>query len=499
MKLLLKYQQLFCAAEKSYNVRVWEKSRRIGATWGEAINSLLQASKSNGVDTWYVGYNKEMSFEFIKETGEMAKNLQEVLRCGVSDIETLNIEGGGGIVSDERSQILSYRITLNSGKRITALSSKPTNFRGKKGRVIIDEAAWIDRLGEFLKSAMALTMWGGTVAVISTHNGESEFNQICRGIREGKLPYYLQKTTIDDAIADGMFERVCLQQGITPTLERQELWREELLAMYGDDADEELFCIPKQSGSLYFSPKLIASRSKPGHVIKLVLDDNYLNLSESQRSQILEQWLQEYLRPMIGGLEKGDYLYGMDFGRKRDMGAIALLKEDGAYKEFVGIIELFNCPYDVQRKILFEIGSSLQYFQGGASDATGNAEYLAEEMAKNFGNILQVKATASWYGTAFSKFRAELQCDRMMLIDDPNLVNDLMQVKIQDGIPRIPNHRIKMTSESKIAKKDMTRHCEGAIACLLAFWACERRSKISYDLLPSQRQVEKPGLFWGSL
>ena len=36
---------------------------------------------------------------------------------------------------------------------------------------MIDEAAFHDDLPELLKAALAFTMWGGVVRVISTHNG----------------------------------------------------------------------------------------------------------------------------------------------------------------------------------------------------------------------------------------------------------------------------------------------------------------------------------------
>jgi phage FluMu gp28-like protein len=50
--VLLPYQQLWLA-DKS-QVKVAEKSRRVGLTWGEAANSALEASSANGQDTWYL-------------------------------------------------------------------------------------------------------------------------------------------------------------------------------------------------------------------------------------------------------------------------------------------------------------------------------------------------------------------------------------------------------------------------------------------------------------
>jgi len=54
---------------------------------------------------------------------------------------------------------------------IVALSSRPSNLRGKQGNIVIDEAAFHDNLPALLKAALAIMMWGGRIRVISTHNG----------------------------------------------------------------------------------------------------------------------------------------------------------------------------------------------------------------------------------------------------------------------------------------------------------------------------------------
>ena len=69
------------------------------------------------------------------------------------------------------ADILAYRIRFASGHKIVALSSRPSNLRGKDGCAVIDEAAFHEDLPGLLKAALAFTMWGGLVRIISTHNG----------------------------------------------------------------------------------------------------------------------------------------------------------------------------------------------------------------------------------------------------------------------------------------------------------------------------------------
>ena len=62
-------------------VKVWEKSRRIGASWVEALYSVLQAAKrksEGGQNTYYLSYNKDMTQQFIKDCAWWAKVLRAV-------------------------------------------------------------------------------------------------------------------------------------------------------------------------------------------------------------------------------------------------------------------------------------------------------------------------------------------------------------------------------------------------------------------------------------
>ena len=130
MSVLLPYQQRWVA--DTSQVRVCEKSRRVGLSWAEAAGSALEAAKqTGGQDTWYIGYNKDMAEEFILDVAFWAKHYQ----LAAEEMEQ-------EVIVDERGDILTFKIRFASGNRVTALSSRPSNLRGKAGRVIIDEAAF---------------------------------------------------------------------------------------------------------------------------------------------------------------------------------------------------------------------------------------------------------------------------------------------------------------------------------------------------------------------
>ena len=152
-------------ASETHPVVIAEKSRRIGFTWGTAALCALNAMSSNGRDSWYVGYNRAMSAEFINDCAYWT----EVFHGGLEALEMGDLIYPHG---KREECIFTYQLRYASGHKIVALSSRPSELRGKGGDVIIDEAAFHRDLAELMKSAMALTIQGARVMVISTHDGD---------------------------------------------------------------------------------------------------------------------------------------------------------------------------------------------------------------------------------------------------------------------------------------------------------------------------------------
>ena len=142
--VFLPYQKKWLADKAS--VKVVEKSRRIGLTWAQAHDDTLLAATSGryGMDVLYISFNQDMTREYIEACADWAKRLQLVAGKVNEDV----FKDG-----DER-EIKAFRIDFASGRKILALSNRPSNLRGKQGRVIIDEAAFVEDLPELLKAAL---------------------------------------------------------------------------------------------------------------------------------------------------------------------------------------------------------------------------------------------------------------------------------------------------------------------------------------------------------
>lgn len=230
--VLLPYQQRWNT--DASRVKVVEKSRRIGISWADAAQSALDGASADGADTWYLGYNREMAEQYIDDVAFWAKAYQ----LAATEIEEDVLKG--------EEDILVFRVRFASGRKVVALSSNPANLRAKKGNIVIDEAAFHKSFDEIVKAAMAALVWGGKVRVISTHDGkDNPFNKLCRDIESGKLNYSLHRTTFSEAIAQGLYRRICLTTGAKWDETAQDEWVKAMYAFYGVGASEELDCIPR--------------------------------------------------------------------------------------------------------------------------------------------------------------------------------------------------------------------------------------------------------------
>ena len=243
-RTLLPYQARW--VDDRSGLKVIEKSRRIGMSWAEAYDSVMYAGEDLG-NIYYQSYNLDMTRGFIGDCGEWAQALQ----VGAEAVgETL-------VELDEGDPVKAFRMGLASGREIVAMTSAPRAFRskGRPGDVaVVDEAAFIDDLDEVLKAAMAFRIWGGTVHILSTHNGEaSPFNRLVNAIRDGERPGRLHTVTFDEAVADGLARRRMEVVGKPWSPEIETAWVEEVRQEYGDDAAEELDCVPAAGAGAWLS------------------------------------------------------------------------------------------------------------------------------------------------------------------------------------------------------------------------------------------------------
>jgi hypothetical protein len=299
-------------------LKISEKSRRIGLSWADALEATLTAASpasEGGMDCYYIAANKELSEGYINDVANWARSLN------------LLVESDKAIIKDVDKDILVFRVKFASGHKVMALSSKPTNLRSRKGRVCLDEFAFHEHPKELLKAALAFLIWGGRVAIISTHNGiSSTFYELVEAARAGENEWSLHRTTIDDAIAEGLYKRICSVQGNQWSLDLEREWRSQLFRDYGAGADEELMCIPAESTNCLFDMAKVAEASTGAfaapidrHYYLLCVDPNFGSIGNDYYA--LQVWDVTKI-PVSLAYEYRDNTHGSEFHRAQTLIAI---------------------------------------------------------------------------------------------------------------------------------------------------------------------------------
>ncbi|HVY32845.1 MAG TPA: hypothetical protein VG960_00365, partial [Caulobacteraceae bacterium] len=352
-RLLLGYQQAVHQARSIPGLLFIEKSRRIGLTWGMAAYCTLRAARSRaagGRSQLYISYALDMTREFIDACAMWAK----AFGLAAESPEEFLFEDQDPDTGDTK-HIKAFRIDFASGFSIRALSSAPRSLRGKQGDVLIDEAAFVGSLEELLDAAIALTIWGGDVTVVSTHFGvDNPFNAEIQKIRAGDRLGRVMTITFDDALAGGLYERICLVSRQEATDEGKAAFRARIYGMYGAGSAQELDVVPARSGGAWLAYDQIERAEDPAALVRRLSFDNAFALQPDHiRTAEVSDWLDSQLRPVLADLDiRAGYGVGIDFARTSDLSVIWLTREepDRSWRTPL-VIEMRNVPFVEQETV----------------------------------------------------------------------------------------------------------------------------------------------------
>ena len=372
----------------------------------------------------------------------------------------------------------------------------------------IDEAAFHPNLKELLKAALAMLLWGDRVRIWSTHDGvENPFNELIQEIRAGKRGSPTEATvhriTFREAVAQGLYRRVCLRKGITWTQAGEDAWVAAAYRFYGDAASEELDAIPNASAGAYLSLALIEHRminawpeNPDGPVIvRAKWDDGFAYLPEDVRRHAIAGWIAEELQPHLDRLNKLlRHVFAQDFGRSIDNSVMVVGQEDSDLTHRPKItIELHNCPFTSQQQIAKHIIRALPRWRGGAVDSTGNGAAQGEALAQEFGveMVEQVKLSDSFYLAHMPKLKAGLQDGTLRdLARDSEHRDDLRAIKLVNGVPKVPREARQSAGQAAAAAdggSKQKRHGDYGIALFLMEYAFSREAgEIAWTPAPAR-------------
>ncbi len=491
--VLMAHQSEWIRMQEGLDIAVCEKGRRTGITFAQALSDTITAASAKdagGDNVWYMADTKEKGLEFI---GYVAKFAPIIAQGQASRIEQ-------HIFQDQQPdgtsrQIQAFRVRFASGFRITALSSRPENIHGLQGVVDLDEAALHKDVAKVLESATALLIWGGRIRVWSTHRGKKNpFNQLVQDVQAGRYGKKagVIRISFDDAVANGLYERVCAMRGKAATAEGKKEWYTAIRSAYGPRKAamrEELDVIPRDGdGSAIPSVWIDRAMPEARPVLRLVFDDDFPKRSEKEREIWCSVWIATTLLPTLRAASAGftgRWAIGMDFARHRHFSVIKPAKVSQDLRRDVPfLIEMANAPTRQQEQILWALLDALKEGFSGrwsfAGDATGPGQTLMEYTGDRYGRaeldaetgrysggpIHEVTLSRPWYGEWMPKYIALFEDGFITVPRDASLEDDHRAVEYVDGIPMVPRLERK-----DLQDPELVRHGDGAIAGVLMQFA----------------------------
>src|ERR1043166_7537460 len=103
-------------------MKIWEKSRQVGATKTDAFDSVMKASHADAkFDVWVSSRDEFQARLYLEDCYEWAK----LLNIAVVDL--------GMLLIDPKSKASAQVLQFANGRRVYCLSSNPNAFAGKRG------------------------------------------------------------------------------------------------------------------------------------------------------------------------------------------------------------------------------------------------------------------------------------------------------------------------------------------------------------------------------
>lgn len=378
-------------------MRLMEKSRRVGVSYGTAYRKVRDHAKvKRRADSWVSSRDEVSAKLFIQD----CKIFAGMFKIAAEDL--------GELVLDDKGNS-SYRLRFANGTDINSVSSNPDAFAGKGGDVDLDEFALRKDPGMVFAIASPTIDWGGSLGIISTHRGSGNyFNTLIREIREKGNPkgFSLHRVTLQDALDQHFLWK--LQTKLPDGDPRLEMDEADYFTYQRNRArDEETFqqeymCVPADDNSAFIPYSLLDACFHPAG----------------------EAW-----RIETKDAASRELFCGIDIGRHHDLTSLTVVERTGGLYLVRERIDLQGVPFSAQERIVWPW---VQACRRTCIDNTGLGMQFAERAQERFGKgkVEPVTFTSATKEELAYPVRSAFE-DKAIRIpfDDDALISDIRAIK----------------------------------------------------------------------
>jgi phage FluMu gp28-like protein len=422
----LPYQQRWI--DDPARLKIIEKSRQAGITHADAYDSVRRAAACDArFDVWVSSRDETQAQVYLQHCRTWAN----VLRIVATDL--------GQVLVNREKDISAFAMRFANGRCIYALSSNPDAIVGKTGHIKLDEFALHKDQQTVYSLAQPCTLWGGTLAIISTHRGpQTFFYELIEQIKQGGNPHGFShhRVSLQDAIAEGLVEKINAVSGRNETREQ---FAARVRAECADETQwlQEFCCIAVDDASAFLSHELITSCEEEGCLKDL-------------------DWIRQ---------SSNAFYVGVDVARKHHLCVIDVGEKVGDVMWDRLRIELRDKTF---AEIEFQLGQILGLSQVTrvCLDASGLGMQLAERAKQRFGwKVEPITMTAPLKEQMAYELRTAFEGKLLRIDADPKLRADLHGV----------NKEVTASGHIRFAGESADSHCDRFWAKALRQHAASRR------------------------
>lgn len=197
-------------------LRLWEKSFRIGATWADAFKNVRKRLRFARRDYLFASKDYPSALEYMELCRQFCDvyNLTRNIISSGEVIDTVPLHDREGRRTGFTEDIKVAYIKFDNGSHIRAFSSSPNAMLVYGGDVGLDEFPRHERAQELYDVAQARITWGYDLAMWGSHKGNTSlFFQKAQIARKGAGGWSHHFTTIEDAVREGLVEKINQTRG----------------------------------------------------------------------------------------------------------------------------------------------------------------------------------------------------------------------------------------------------------------------------------------------
>lgn len=407
-------------------LKIVEKSRQIGFSYADSYDSVKKvAPKDARLDVWVSSRDTIQAKQYLLYCKKWAR----ILNYAAEDL--------GEVLVDKAKDLTAFVLRFANERTINVISSNPDAMAGKTAHIKVDEFAL--RTSDLQREAYAIgkpaTQWGGQFTIISTHRGVgSLFNRLIIDARQNGNPmgWSVHRVTIQDAVSDGLVERINKVSGASESRE-EFLRRTEAECIDQEQWLQEYCCQPSDDGAAFITWEMITA-CEDATARK---DFNYL-------------------------LDCKNPLYlGVDVGRKKDLTVIDVEEKVGDVLWERMRLELQAKTFAEQEHELYRL-LQLPQVKRACLDGSGLGMQLAERAKERFGyKVESITFTGPVKEELAFPLRAAHEDRTLRYAPDPKLRADLRGIKKETTA----SNNIRFVGESEDS------HCDRFWAKALALHA----------------------------